>query len=306
MTAICQSEVAIRELAAYDDAYLNTNWSLPKYFGHIKVLTLDPEAERFKQFLLEIAKVGLTKEAFEIAPGITGSKLPQSLWSRMSSWDIRKKLVEGPLLQERQKGQTGCYMAQFRAIAASKESYQKAVANLKALQAQKTSPEALAEAEKEVKKYSSLLLIEDNNGFGRVCGPKAAQMEDTGRRFRLAMKDLAPSWDMFYFMAMKEATKVTENLAKLKNGVVTKCYAINAKFYDRILEMLAMSIEDRQFEPVDDVIAYLHPTANCYVAIPALTYRSASLSQVGGHLHKKVVPKAEELNHWQAEINLVK
>lgn len=279
-----QSHQATKELAELDDAYMDSHWNLLQYFGHIKVLSTDTKAKRFERFAEEMEKIG--NDDYEVVLGPQGETLDPALWSRMVNWD---RQLSADDLKKRHQGQTGCYMAHYMAIKGTVDAYknaQKELANL--------TPE---EQSAKIKRLSSVLIIEDNNGFGRVTGPHSATLQGMGRQFRLAMQDLPENWDMFYFMAMLDAKKFTDNLAQLKYGLVTKCYAINASIYDRIIE----AFDIQELKPVDHVIASLHATSNSYVATPPLTYRFASKSLVGGDLGRK-----ETAQNWQSHVNLQK
>src|SRR5262245_24853313 len=117
------------------------------------------------------------------------------------------------------------------------------------------------------------------------------------------MRDLPPKWDMFYFKSMKDrnnlVAQITPHVAKMSYGCVTKCYAINASMYDKIVNVLEDSMKgDQKIEPVDNVIARLHAHSDSYVATPPLTYRMASESLVLGG---KKGAKPEEWKHWQSD-----
>lgn len=303
-TTICQSQIAAEELKIRDDAWLDSNWSLPKYFGHIKVITMDQNGERYKLFQEEIRKIGLSESEFEVVQGIDGKTLPLSLWNRMESSDIRKGECPPEHLERRKQGQMGCYMAHYQAIKATAAMYEKAKAAFETLQSRPdTSPEALAAASEALKKYSSVLIMEDNNGFGKVTGPRSAELSTYGKKFREVMKDLPETWDMFYFKSMKlpqnAIEQITPRLAKMSYGVVTKCYAIHAPMYVKVVKVLEEALAgDQKIHPVDNVIATLHPSTRCYVATPPLTYRMASESLVFGG---KKGAKPEDFKHWQSD-----
>ncbi len=118
------------------------------------------------------------------------------------------------------------------------------------------------------------------------------------------MAQLPKEWDMFYFMSMKHernsVQQVSPRIAKLNYGMVLKCYAINAKMYEQILQALENALSGQgEIEPVDNVIATLHAQSNCYVATPPLTYRLASESLVLGGRKKERPP--EEWANWQSD-----
>jgi len=294
-----QASQATLDLSTLDSATLDNNWNLPKYFGQIKVISLDTKAERFQRFRQEMEKIGMSHSEYDIVPGVDGSTLDHSIWSRMVDWDKQLSPEDKKL---RYQGQAGCFMAHYNAIKEAVDAYKDAQKTLDDL---KRDPHTVAETLDtvvgKVKRLSSVLIIEDNNGFGRVTGDDSADLAGVGRQFRLAMQSLPHEWDMFYFMSMWDAKKISDNLAKLDYGIITKCYAINARMYDRVIEALeVITTAGKEIKPVDHALASLHKSSNCYVSLPPLTYRFVSKSFVGGDLgNKDAVPK-----NWQSNVEL--
>jgi hypothetical protein len=298
--SIDQSKLAINELATLDAASMDKSWNLQKYFGHIKVISTNTETERFKRCQRELAKVGLGPQDYEIFPGVDATTLDKSIWSRVVKWGTEN--FSRADREKRLKGQAGCFMAHYRAVKDTVERYKAALERLKNVKScPQLSKEDLQEAQDSVIKFSSVLIFEDNVGFGRVTGYLSADVTGYGLFFRLAMKDLKNDWDMFYFMAMGEAKRVSQNLAKLDLGMLTKCYAIHAPMYERVLAALeVINMPDKEIKPVDHPLRELHKTSNSYVSLPPLCYRFASMSEVGGELGKMPQPPS----NWQSQIKL--
>src|SRR5262249_47791347 len=95
---------------------LDQDWDLLNYFGHIKVLTMDQSGGRFKRCKEELAKVGLKPGDYEVVLGIDGKTLPQELWQRMVSGDLRRNECPQEFIERRKMGQMGCYMAHYKLI----------------------------------------------------------------------------------------------------------------------------------------------------------------------------------------------
>lgn len=290
------SAIAATELATLDGPSMDRNWSVQKYFGHIKVISCDTTSERFRRCQRELAAIGLTSDDYEVIRGVDGTTLDASVVDRMTVWD--KKLSRKKQKKQRQ-GQTGCFMAHYRAIKETATRYKSAQERLAVLQADaKSSPQMLRVATKEVAKYSSLLIIEDNVGFGKVTGPLTATFNGYGRLFRLAMKELRDDWDMFYFLSFGKVKKISTHLGRLTYGLSTKCYAIHSSIYERVLrELEIIDMPYKKLVPIDHTLAWLHRRAHCFVPLTPLCYRAASESLVGGD-------KEHCNTHWQCAVTV--
>ena len=303
--AIDYKQLAQSELCSQDDATLNSDWKLGSYFPNIKVLTMDPDDERFQRCKQEFDLIGLKPQEYEVVRGVDGKTLPEALWERMESFDLRNGPCPDEWVDRRKQGRMGCYMAQFKIIRDAALSFEKARMALEDVLASNASEEALDVARANVRKFSSVLLIEDNNGFGKITGPRTAEIGNYGELFRRVMQDLPSDWNMLYFKSMEDSQnpvrQITPYLAQLTYGFVTKCYAINANFYGRVITALEQRINDpdQTLEPVDNVIASLHETSKCFVTTPPLTYRVASKSLVygGGEIN----PPQEDWANWQSD-----
>jgi len=299
---IDQAELAGKELQELTPQEMDKNWNIQNYFGHIKVITTDTKSDRFRRCTEELKKIGLHPENYEVVRGKIGSSLKKSIWQRMVRWgteELRKKDTI-----KRLQGQAGCFMSQYKAIKDTVEQFRVATGRLNFIRGNKqTSLKDLRDATNEVRKYSSVLIIEDNTGFGRVTGKNSADLSMYGMLFRKTMKDLKSDWDMFYFMTMNDATVVSENIALLHYGLTTKCFAINHTMYERVLQALEIiNMTDKELRPVDHEIASLHASCNAYVALPSLSYRFGSTSEVFSHLSE---PFLSKIQNWQPEVNLV-
>lgn len=289
--------------AAEDAASMDKNWDLTAHFGHIKMISSNPDSARCRQSKIELAAIGLTPNDYELAPGVDGSKLDKALWERMVKWGCDK--LSSDERDKRLQGQTGCYMAHYNALKDTVERYRDAVKKLEAVRANSDAPaKDLQAAVNTLHKYRSVLIFEDNVGFGKVTGPQSADRTGYGLLFQKAMKELKGDWDMVYFMSMYGAKKVSDHLAQLEYGLVAKCYAISAKMYDKALKALEIIVTtSEEIKPVDHVFARLHRETNAFVTLPPLCYRAASQSEVGGDLGKK---KKEEPKHWQNNVDIKK
>ncbi len=295
-------EMAKDDLASKTVQELDSNWELQKYFGHIKVISLNPLSERFQNCQNELAKVGLNPWDYEVFPGVDGSTLPTSLLLRVHDF----RLLSLPDKQ----GRAGCIMAHYNAIKESAEKYEQAQENLKRLLQENGSAEEVEQAQTELKKYETGLFMEDNNAFGRLKG-QIPDLTEEGVRFRKILSELPDDWDMFYFMTLPmrvpsvsslfskpqdPVMPFSTHLRQLNYGVVLKCYAVHAKAYRWILEHFEKYLSSlyRPVPPADHIVAELHSTMKCFAPAQALSYRYSSKSAV--------ITDNDPTNHWQCDI----
>lgn len=274
------ADLALRDLQQMGEEEMDRNWNLSHYFGHIKLITSNPASERFKRCRQELQQIGLEEADYRVVPGVNGAQLDPAIWQRADNWDAEDS-------EQDKKGRMGCFMAHYQAIKESAESLKEAQEHLELLlQQEYADPDALKEAERQINKYSSVLIIEDNTGFGLVTNDREATLKGSGKRLRETLRGLPPDWDMFYFMTMADnwgpSVEVSPELVRLRYGVLTKCYAVHAKMYPAILDLFeSLIFSDQKIYPVDHVLAVLQKNYKCYApSQEALTYRFGSLSEV--------------------------
>ena len=97
---------------------------------------------------------------------------------------------------------------------------------------------------------------------------------------------LPANWDMLYLVTMADnwgpSTPISTELVRLRYGVLTKCYAIQAPFYRVVLEHFEKIFHSSEkIAPVDHVLAALHRDHRCYAPLGVgLAYRFGSTSEV--------------------------
>jgi len=292
---------AIGELLELSGPAMDANWNLQRHFGHIKMISTNPNSERCKNSVRELAAIGLAPSSYEIVQGVAADKVDPAIWKRMVKWGTDKLTPKE--IEQKFRGQAGCYLAHYNTIKETATRYQEAIAKLQTARAcEDTSPAELLAAIEAVHTYSSVLIFEDNIGFGKVIHKTCADTKGYGTLFRRVMKELPQDWDMFYLMSMNDATQVSEHCGRLEYGLTAKCYALSAKMYERALTALEVFQQPHEeIKPVDHILAKLHKTARAYVSLPPLAYRAASKSEVGGDLGKKIKKTPQ---HWQRHVSI--
>lgn len=129
------------------------SWNVAAYFPNIQVLTMDRHSERFMRCAEELQAIGLGPDKYEVVQGVDGKKLPEMLWRRMAADD-----------QKQAQGRMGCFMTHYRVIKQAWARYE------------------LAKRKgnwREIRKYRTVLIIEDNCAFGKVTGKQSASQKIT-------------------------------------------------------------------------------------------------------------------------------
>lgn len=272
------------------------NWGLNDYFGHVYVINLDDTAksgDRFARNLQRITRdlhnVGCqTFERFRATDGAT--ELEESVWKRVD--DNSLNLEPGVELDRQHKAQAGCFMSHYRVIKDAQEKHQHAIQMLRMA---KNDNERTA-AEVAIKEYDSILILEDDNGFGWVnkppIGPATVNMQGSGNAFKQIMRELPKDWDMLYLLSIECGPKGTgwmkakspsfsKHLNRLQYGLLTNAVAINSRAYPIILKALS-KIDDplQKFRPVDHEYARLHKKLNVFTPKHPLAYQAPGESSI--------------------------
>lgn len=291
--------LARQELAASSPEELDRDWHLKDYFGQIKVISGNIHSERFARCVAELEQIGLQPADYQIAPGVDGSTIDPAIWKRANNWQWYDTDAQ-------KQGRTGCMMAHYRAIEETYERYKEAQEELHQLRMEQEADKGLIQQAKErLASYSSLLLIEDNAGFGQVTGDQTASLEGVGTQLRQLLSGLPEDWDLFYLVTMADewgpSEQITEELVRLRYGVLTKCYAIQAKMYPVILRYFDKVLSGRgPIYPVDHLLADLQRDHYCYAPKgQQLAYRFGSVSEVQG------MDKPVEIKNWQPALHKV-
>lgn len=265
---------------------LDRDWNLDDFFGTIFVINLPEAEERLISCCQALSKIGVTH--FEVLPAINGRKdVNEELWKKMDrNWaKIDTSTEEGQRAFDNQrKAETGCYLSHWRVIQIIKERYEQAQKDL--YHAQSCSDySGINRAIIDLKKYRSVLILEDDNAFGIVNEDKfSARLDEVGLLFRKAMLSLPRNWDMLYFMALSKEPEevITPYMVRLSHGICLNAYAVNHTMYDAIIEQLK-KIEDpdvKHVDPVDNELAYLHKKFRCYAINPSIAYQGNGLSSI--------------------------
>lgn len=286
--------LAQNDLKTMSDDSLDSNWKLHEFFGTITVINLTRATERLKKVTNELQQVGTPADRFELFTAIDGQLLDDATWQKIRSNRefINTKTAHGRRVFEKvRRGEAGCYLSHYRLICKMKEAFDNAVAELTLAEAANDS-KALKNARRNVRKYSRVLILEDDCGFGFVDKKKnTASRVGTGRVLRKALMQVPNDWDMLYFVVFptESTTKIATNLYQIGNSWSAVCYAINHTMYDALIDHLK-GIEDplvKKVMPVDNAMSFIHHQHNVYAVFPSLAYHEKGDSQISPNPLKK-------------------
>lgn len=294
--------IAENALNTMTDEEMDRQWNLKNFFGTIQVINLDRDVARMAAVQEHLGEVGLEEGDFDRFKGCYGrEELSCDIWNRIDSnyKHHDTSTEEGRrALDSQHMGQAGCYMSHYNVIKQASENYDLAIAELVALKKQdNATAEEIEAAEQQVVKYSSVLILEDDNEFGMilpedvtVAGWNTQVYADTlthegvGKIFYQGMRDLPEDWDMLYFMAQSYRPPLptaSPHLKKLREASCLNAYAVSAKMYRKLLARLG-KIEHGTgpILPIDEEIAILHKTTGSYVFAPALAVQDGRGSSI--------------------------
>ena len=140
-----------------------------------------------------------------------------------------------------------------------------------------------SEARSRARKYSSVLIFEDDNGFGIVSEDKlSASLEGVGVLFRKAVQELPEDWGVCYLMAWSKEQEVpfSEHIVKPSRAILNNAYAVNHLMYETIIKQLEKIYDPavKHVDPFDSEIAKLQKTHNCFAINPSIAYQCDGFS----------------------------
>ncbi len=292
-------EIAEKHLKEMTKQQLDEDWKLDDFFGHVAVINLDRSPHRLEQVTKELEQVGLNEGQFERFSAVDGLKLDEKIWKRIDS-NFNYLFPGSQQLKKQNKGEVGCFFSHYQLLKKVRDQFQEAMKNLEEAKRNNNVSE-IEKAEREALKYSNVLILEDDNCFGRVdedergtlvttyadgktkdvMKARSKTIEKAGRIFRKAMRALPREWDMLYFNAMDfdgaEELAGKKHVKKLRRAVLNNCYAVNARFYDTLINHLSIiECERERIKAIDDRMSLLHKRFKCYCVSPSITMQKGA------------------------------
>lgn len=280
------NEIAEMHLQSMSDEELDNDWRLDDFFGTIAVINLPQATQRLAKVTQELHAIGIWN--FTIFTGIDGRKVvDQTIWRKFhSNRDrINSKTEEGQRALDRlHQGEAGCYLSHYYLIKSIKETFDRAMLELNEAYASKDTMK-IHEAEQKARKYSRLLILEDDAGFGIVNKDKVTVTKTgVGKYLRKALSQLPKKWDILYLVvqAKQKSAKVAQNIRRLKESWSFVAYAINYTMYESLVNYLK-KIEDPKVTsilPVDSEVSKIHHVYHVYALYPSVVYHEKGDSQI--------------------------
>lgn len=269
---------------------LDNDWKLNEFFGSIVVINLPHDTERLSRIIEELHQVGV--HDFEIFPAINGRQdVDEAIWRKFKHTDLRKP-EDKEALDRLHKGEAGCYLSHYRVIQNIKNSFENALWQLNEA-IKSNNQEGIKQATKLAQKYSRVLILEDDNGFGIVDEDKISSSKTgVGYLLRQALLEIPDKWDMLYLMcAPHEKTKsYSPHLYRLKRSVFLNAYVVNYTMYVPIINALK-KIDDpkvKKIYPVDKAISIIHEYFRVYAIYPSIAFQYGGVSSIASTTSEKL------------------
>lgn len=293
--------IATEHLSTMSDEELDRDWKLGEFFGTIAVINLPKATERLNSIKNELNSIGT--DSFEKFQAIDGrNDVKPAIWQKFMRERVRGKTIPriNGLLQRQFwgifQGEAGCYLSHFQLIKKIKNAFENSLQVLNTAQMQDDT-ELIKIAQNDVRKYSRLLILEDDGGFGFVASDKKTVIKQgVGRHLREALQELPTDWDMLYLVvhATEPTEKTSTHLRKIKNAWCCVAYAINYTMYEILVDYLK-KIENPSIKnvfPIDNELGKIHQFYNVYAIYPSIAYQHAGTSSISASSNQ---------NLWQGQ-----
>lgn len=281
------SKLAASHLATMSAEEMDHNWKLNEFFGTIAVINLPQATARKEKMAKELHQIGTT--SYDIFPAIDGRKqLPPKIWTKLKR---QKQLgrVNSVKYDKRKirllyQGEAGCYMSHYKLIESVKIAFEEAMMELELAHAFDDKV-AIDLAQNKACKYSRLLILEDDGGFGFVNSDnRTVTKKGAGYLLRQALQELPDDWDMLYFIVCASAPPVeySDHLRRITRTLCTIAYGINYTMYATLVDLLK-KIEDpkcKHVSPVDTEFSQIQKDHKVYAIYPSLVFHQAGQSYI--------------------------
>lgn len=240
------------------------NLHLDKIFGHRYLISLEKCADKRATFFQRMQEIGLSQDKFELVNATYGKhvySVEERKRMKDNSFGLDPTTKEGQEeLDKQHAGQMGVWKSHERVIRDAKEHYDAAMQAYKAAEARGfTSADEKRRLEANVKEYSSIVIFEDDAGFGFLNPDKKSyNINNIKQEMWQCLKELPEKWDMFNFCPMRlkpqwEQIPEYQHIHRANYSVSISTIAINASMYDVLLKKL-----DKINQPGVDLIAVDH------------------------------------------------
>ncbi len=282
---IDQQQVAAKHLAEMSPEALDLDWKLDEFFGGVYVINLPQAQQRLLEITQTLNNIGL--QTFNVFSAVDGRKVvPIAIWKKFKfNWlghDLKTPIGKARFDYQR-KGQAGCYLSHYRLIQSVKRHFDAAMQELKVAQADGDAKQVDV-ALKKVRRYSTVLILEDDCGFGIIDSDNTVLLTGCGTILRKAMQELPKDWDALYFtiLSRKPPQPYSEHLSRIDNTYGNHAYVLKYTMYDAIINH-AKKIEDpavTKVQAFDIERSSVFPGRNVFGLVPALAYQRPGNSYI--------------------------
>lgn len=293
--------IAEKHLLTMEPEELDNDWKLNEFFENIVVINLPRSKDRLASITEELRSIGT--QSFNRFDAIDGrAELEPFIWQKFFSnrENYDPETEEGRVaLDSLHKGEAGCYMSHYAVLKAVAEAFAKA--KIKLEEAKKSrNVTTIDHAEKQVRHYSRILILEDDSAFGVLEGPQISK-EGAGTVLRQAIQELPMDWDMLYLVA--RATEPTEevglHLRKIRCSWNASAYAVNHSMYKPLLKQLKKIENPHIFrvQPVDNAISSIHHLHKVYAIYPSIVVQLNGVSEISLNMRDEMCQGQPTIEH---------
>lgn len=286
---ISLKDIASEHLNTMSKTELDQDWKLNDFFETIFIINLPNATERLEKISTELSSINT--QSFAVYSAIDGRKnLDSSIWKKIRTnlhklYRINTKTRKGRLAVKRlHQGQAGCYMSHYKLIQQAKDAFDDAKKEFELAKAS-CDTDAIQRAIKNVRKYSRVLILEDDSGFGFLKAKQSVVLKDeAGQLLRKALETLPDDWDMLYLVVNPSGptSEVSPYLRKLNGSWSLNAYAVNHSMYGPLVEHLK-KIEDPNVSrvwAVDVEISEIHHLYKVYAIYPSIVFSQKGKSYI--------------------------
>lgn len=175
-------------------------------------------------------------------------------------------------------------MSHYRLVKLVYQTYIQAKEQL-AIATENHDTKGIDEAAKTLYRYSRVLILEDDFGFGYLDNKnQILTKKSVGYTLCKALVDLPDHWDMLYLQvnATSPTVKHTKRLRKVKSSWCFCAYALNHTMYESLLNCLEKidNPETVDLLPVDSAISKIQHQHEVYAIYPSVVYCQGGKSQI--------------------------
>jgi len=293
--------LAEHDLKAFPKNKLDMNFGFRRFFGKVFVINAPSKegVKRWKLFNKNMKKIDLKEgQDYQRYPGVDANTIPRAYVDR---FDKTSKTAVA-----RRAGAMACFLAQLNVLKHANQKLERAKQSLrKGFEAIKDATSIseqqlnkIKEAQRKIRKYSVMFVLEDNAAWGRLINDgKDVSIKGEGYRWRKMLAGLPSDWDYINLWpttipGTKEYKEVNPYLLKCDGATATKGIIFNHTAYPKIINKLESILNNpsKETEHVDQIYRKMQKKKELTVYTPhkSFIFRELVDSLVGCKYNKRL------------------